>query len=167
MKAAYYLFISWGSFIEMARQGARRSGGAYLCKLVSEDRVITRPSWQRVPTIASHNKLIPHLGLPQSHIWVFKYFAHNQQSTMKIKIVRSTARYSWWQHWGLGHCRLMMVGEVRLGDQTPGGIINCLPADYHTLVPGWPHHTGRGETERHRRIIRWVVSMHFHFGCQR
>ena len=147
MKAAYYLFISWGSFIEMARQGARRSGGAYLCKLVSEDRVITRPSWQRVPTIASHNMLISHLGLPQSHIWVFKYFAHNQQSTMKIKIVRSTARYSWWQHWGLGHCRLMMVGEVRLGDQTPGGIINCLPADYHTLVPGWPHHTGRGEKE--------------------
>ena len=167
MKAAYYLFISWGSFIEMARQGARRSGGAYLCKLVSEDRVITRPSWQRVPTIAPHNMLISHLRLPQSHIWVFKYFAHNQQSTMKIKIVRSTARYSWWQHWGLGHCRLMMVGEVRLGDQTPGGIINCLPADYHTLVPGWPHHTGRGETERHRRIIRWVVSMHFHFGCQR
>ena len=147
MKAAYYLFISWGSFIEMARQGERRSRGAYLCKLVSEDRVITRPSWQRVPTIASHNMLISHLGLPQSHIWVFKYFAHNQQSTMKIKIVRSTARYSWWQHWGLGHCRLMMVGEVRLGDQTPGGIINCLPADYHTLVPGWPHHTGRGEKE--------------------
>ena len=38
----------------------------------------------------------------RSHtFWVFKYFAHNQQSTMvelKIKIVRSTARYSWWQH---------------------------------------------------------------------
>ena len=31
----------------------------------------------------------------RSHtFWVFKYFAHNQQSTMKIKIVRTTARYS-------------------------------------------------------------------------
>ena len=44
----------------MARQGA---GGAeeLICTLVSEDRVITRPSWQRVPTIAPHNMLIPHL----------------------------------------------------------------------------------------------------------
>ena len=127
MKAAYYLFISWGSFIEMARQGARRRGGAYL-------HTCQRGQGHYEAQLAAclHDCSFLASDCRSHTFWVFKYFAHNQQSTMvelKIKIVRSTARYSWWQHWGLGHCRADDGGRGEvIRHQAPGGIINCLPS---------------------------------------
>ena len=149
MKAAYYLFISWGSFIEMARQGARRRGGAYLhtcqrgqghyeAQLAACLHNCSSQHAHSSPRIAA----VTHLGF---QIFCTQSTINNE---LKIKIVRSTARYSWWQHWGLGHCRADDGGRGEvIRHQAPGGIINCLPSwlSYscpRVTTPDWARREG-------------------------